>query len=175
MTPFPDLSDEAIKRLCNAMLAACQRRYENRRTVTETTAWAEFQSLNKEVVTLYNIIEEAAAVIEALVAPVEAETDLDQGAVIGACDAALSPNPAPKPPSSIAVPVAPTRRYRHFKGNVYEVLMEGVRSEASLQPCVVYRDVSAGFVWVRRADEFHGTLPDGRKRFALLPGAGEAK
>ena len=45
-------------------------------------------------------------------------------------------------------------RYRHYKGNVYEVIAEG-KIEATLEPCVVYRALyGEGEVWVRLTADF---------------------
>ena len=51
-----------------------------------------------------------------------------------------------------AVAAIPAGRYRHFKGNEYEVLCIAHHSE-TLAPLVVYRALyGAGEVWVRPAE-----------------------
>lgn len=45
-------------------------------------------------------------------------------------------------------------RYRHYKGNEYEVIAQG-KIEATLEPCVVYRALyGEGDVWVRPTADF---------------------
>ena len=62
-------------------------------------------------------------------------------------------------------------RYRHFKGNEYEVLFIAKHSE-TLEPMVVYRALyGEGGVWVRPASMWNETVErDGRtmKRFELM-------
>lgn len=49
-------------------------------------------------------------------------------------------------------------RYRHFKGNEYEVIGLARHSE-SLEPMVVYRALyGEGGLWVRPAQMFSGTV-----------------
>ncbi len=49
-------------------------------------------------------------------------------------------------------------KYRHFKGNEYEVLCIGKHSE-TLEPMVVYRALYGdGDVWVRPLSMFVGTV-----------------
>ena len=72
-----------------------------------------------------------------------------------------------------ALPATPTGRYRHYKGNEYEVLGAARHSE-TLEPLVVYRPLynDTGW-WVRPYDMFTGTLEvDGvlRLRFERLAG-----
>ena len=51
-----------------------------------------------------------------------------------------------------------TGRYRHFKGNEYEVLAVARHSE-TLEPMVVYRALyGEGGVWVRPLDMFLDTV-----------------
>ena len=53
--------------------------------------------------------------------------------------------------SSKELPKIKPGRYRHFKGNEYEVLYLAIHSE-SLKPMVVYRALySEGGIWVRPA------------------------
>lgn len=62
-------------------------------------------------------------------------------------------------------------RYRHFKGNEYEVLYVGYDSE-TLEEVVIYRALYGdGDVWVRRKDMFLETVcRDGKtvKRFEYI-------
>lgn len=62
------------------------------------------------------------------------------------------------------------QQYRHYKGGEYEVAATGFL-EDSLTPCVVYRSLETGIVWVRSADDFLGvvTLENGQQpRFQLM-------
>lgn len=43
--------------------------------------------------------------------------------------------------------------YRHFKGNLYEVLCVGKDSE-TLEDLVVYKHIDDGKIWVRKMDMF---------------------
>ena len=62
-------------------------------------------------------------------------------------------------------------KYRHFKGNEYEVIAIALHSE-SLEEMVVYRDLNnEGKVWVRPASMWNETVVrDGEsfKRFLFL-------
>ena len=62
-------------------------------------------------------------------------------------------------------------KYRHFKGNEYEVLFIGKSSE-TLEDVVVYRDLNGEHtVWVRPASMWNETvIRDGKeyKRFTLM-------
>lgn len=62
-------------------------------------------------------------------------------------------------------------KYRHFKGNEYEVLYVAKHSE-TLEPMVVYRALYGDFgVWVRPASMWNETVEkDGKvfKRFTLI-------
>ena len=56
-------------------------------------------------------------------------------------------------------------RYRHFKGNEYEVLFVARHSE-TLEPMVVYRALyGEGGVWVRPASMWHETVVRDGKSF----------
>lgn len=65
----------------------------------------------------------------------------------------------------------PSGRYRHFKGNEYEVIGIARHSE-SVEPMVVYRALYGdGGLWVRPADMWNETVErDGKtyKRFEKL-------
>jgi hypothetical protein len=57
---------------------------------------------------------------------------------------------APNPPATTVAP----GRYRHYKGNRYEVIGTAARSE-TLEPMVVYRPLyGEGGLWVRPAAMF---------------------
>lgn len=45
------------------------------------------------------------------------------------------------------------QRYRHYKGGEYEIVATGFL-EDSETPCVVYRSLEKGIVWVRTAKNF---------------------
>jgi len=72
-----------------------------------------------------------------------------------------------------SLPATPTGRYRHYKGNLYEVLGAARHSE-TLAPMVVYRPLyGEGGLWVRPHAMFFETVTiDGRTqpRFARLDG-----
>lgn len=56
-------------------------------------------------------------------------------------------------------------RYRHFKGNEYEVLYVATHSE-TMEPMVVYRALyGEGGVWVRPADMWNEEIVRDGKRF----------
>ena len=60
-----------------------------------------------------------------------------------------------------AVAAIPKGRYRHYKGNEYEVLEIAKHSE-TLEAMVVYRALyGAGEVWVRPAEMWNETVGDG--------------
>ena len=67
-------------------------------------------------------------------------------------------------------------KYRHYKGNFYEVLSLATHSE-TLEPMVVYRALyGEKGVWVRPASMWNETVatPDGdKKRFEYVGGADE--
>ena len=57
-----------------------------------------------------------------------------------------------------AVRTIPTGRYRHFKGNLYEVISIARHSETT-EPMVVYRALyGEGGVWVRPAEMWNETV-----------------
>lgn len=47
----------------------------------------------------------------------------------------------------------PNDVYRHYKGELYEIVTTGF-IETTLEPCVVYRSVATHMVWVRTAKDF---------------------
>ena len=63
-------------------------------------------------------------------------------------------------------------RYRHFKGNEYEVLYLATHSE-TMEPMVVYRALygERGF-WVRPASMWNETVERGGENFLALHKAG---
>ena len=64
-----------------------------------------------------------------------------------------------------AVQSIPTGRYRHFKGNLYEVLAIARHSEDE-SPLVVYRPLyGEGGVWVRPAEMWNETVTRDGKTF----------
>ena len=64
-----------------------------------------------------------------------------------------------------AVRTIPPGRYRHFKGNLYEVLAIARHSE-TLKPMVVYRALyGEGGVWVRPAEMWNETITRDGKTF----------
>lgn len=59
----------------------------------------------------------------------------------------------------------PCGRYRHYKGNEYEVTGIALHSE-TLEPMVVYRALyGSGELWVRPARMWNETVSTGEKRF----------
>jgi len=64
-------------------------------------------------------------------------------------------------------------RYRHFKGNEYEVLFTATHSE-TLEPYVVYRALyGEGGLWVRPASMWNETVERDGKRFRRFTYLGE--
>ena len=73
-----------------------------------------------------------------------------------------------------AIKTIPLGRYRHFKGNEYEVTAIARHSE-TLEPLVVYKSLCGeGETWVRPASMWNEPASDGsgRKRFEWV---GESK
>ena len=59
-------------------------------------------------------------------------------------------------------------RYRHFKGNEYEVIDVATHTE-TLEEFVVYRALyGERKLWVRPKEMFFGLTDDGRKRFVYI-------
>lgn len=69
-------------------------------------------------------------------------------------------------------------RWRHYKGNAYEVLYTARHSE-TLEPMVVYRALyGEGGVWVRPAEMWNETVTDHGKavrRFTFIKGNDEKR
>jgi len=63
--------------------------------------------------------------------------------------------------------VVPAGTYRHFKGNLYQVLFCARHSE-DLGVLVVYKDVNNSMTWARPLEEFLRALPNGDDRFLLV-------
>ena len=62
----------------------------------------------------------------------------------------------------------PCGKYRHYKGNEYEVTGIAIHSE-TLEPMVVYRALySNGELWVRPASMWNETVSTGEKRFTFI-------
>jgi len=67
-----------------------------------------------------------------------------------------------------AVKSIPTGKYRHYKGNEYDVLGIAKHSE-TLEPMVVYRALYGdGGLWTRPAEMWNETVKTGEKRFAKI-------
>jgi len=56
------------------------------------------------------------------------------------------------------------KRYRHFKGGIYEVICEARYSEMPME-LVIYRSLDTGLIWARPDWMFYGYTEDGKKRF----------
>ena len=64
----------------------------------------------------------------------------------------------------------PCGKYRHYKGNEYEVTGIARHSE-TLEPMVVYRALYGdGELWVRPAEMWNETVKTGAKRFERVSG-----
>ena len=62
----------------------------------------------------------------------------------------------------------PCGKYRHYKGNEYEVTGIAIHSE-TLEPMVVYRALYGnGELWVRPALMWNETVSTGEKRFTFI-------
>jgi len=76
------------------------------------------------------------------------------------------------------LPEVPTGRYRHYKGNEYE-LIGAVRHSETLQPLALYRPLyGEGALWVRPYAMFFETVViDGvvQPRFARIDAAAQAE
>jgi hypothetical protein len=54
-------------------------------------------------------------------------------------------------------------RYRHYRGGLYEIVATGFLEDTEA-PCVVYRSLERGTVWVRTAKNFLETIEhDGKE------------
>ena len=58
-------------------------------------------------------------------------------------------------------------KYKHFKGNLYEVLFCARHSE-DLKPMVIYKSLEDNQTWARPLDEFEKPLPNGGSRFEFI-------
>ena len=62
----------------------------------------------------------------------------------------------------------PAGKYRHYKGNEYEVLFIARHSE-TCEPMVIYRALYGdGGVWARPAEMWNETVADGVLRFTRI-------
>ena len=67
-----------------------------------------------------------------------------------------------------AVREIPAGKYRHYKGNEYEVLCIAKHSE-TLEPMVIYRALyGEGGIWARPAAMWNETVAGGMRRFMRL-------
>ena len=67
-----------------------------------------------------------------------------------------------------AVREIPAGKYRHYKGNEYEVLYIARHSE-TLEPMVIYRALyGEGGIWARPAAMWNETVAGGMRRFTRL-------
>jgi hypothetical protein len=59
--------------------------------------------------------------------------------------------------------------YKHFKGNVYQIVNHSVMGATDPNTLfVVYRSSTDGTLWMREQEEFMGFHENGQKRFELL-------
>lgn len=65
--------------------------------------------------------------------------------------------------------------YKHFKGHIYEFVMEARSADDPSKYYVVYADIEGTGVWCRDSSEFFGVLEDGTRRFTpiWIPGVDE--
>ncbi len=62
-------------------------------------------------------------------------------------------------------PLLWTRYYRHYKGDIYQILDISLNNDRpvlyadTLQPVIVYRNIKTGITYVRSRDEFFGEVP----------------
>ena len=67
-----------------------------------------------------------------------------------------------------AVKTIPAGKYRHYKGNEYEVIGIAKHSE-TLEPMVVYKALyGENGLWVRPASMWNETVKDGHRRFEKI-------
>lgn len=60
------------------------------------------------------------------------------------------------------------KKYRHYKGNVYEVIAIGKHSE-TVEDMVVYKSLKNGDVWIRPKYMWNDIVNnDGTRRFSLI-------
>ena len=70
-----------------------------------------------------------------------------------------------------AIAAIPAGKYRHYKGNFYEVIGIARHSE-TLEPMVVYRALyGEGGIWVRPAEMWNETVAEGVLRFTRVEDA----
>ena len=62
-------------------------------------------------------------------------------------------------------PKSKRKRYRHYKGGIYEVICEAAHHTESLECLVIYKNVKTGEIWARPDWMFYGYTEDGTKRF----------
>lgn len=59
-------------------------------------------------------------------------------------------------------------KYRHYKGNAYEIIAIGKHSE-TLEDMIVYKSVKTGDIWVRPYSMWNETVDDrGTLRFTFV-------
>ncbi len=60
------------------------------------------------------------------------------------------------------------KKYRHYKGNIYEIIALGKHSE-TCEDVIVYKSVKTGEVWVRPKYMWNETVDEnGTLRFTLV-------
>ena len=59
------------------------------------------------------------------------------------------------------------KKYRHYKGNVYEVIALAKHSETG-EDMVVYQNVKKGDVWVRPKSMWNEKISEGLLRFMII-------
>ena len=59
-------------------------------------------------------------------------------------------------------------KYRHYKGNIYEIIAIGKHSE-TLEDVIVYKSIKTGDIWVRPYSMWNETVDDrGTLRFTFV-------
>ena len=59
-------------------------------------------------------------------------------------------------------------KYRHYKGNMYEIIAIGKHSE-TLEDMIVYKSIKTGDIWVRPYSMWNETVDDiGTLRFTFV-------
>lgn len=59
------------------------------------------------------------------------------------------------------------KKYRHYKGNIYEIIALAKHSE-TCEDMVVYKNVDKGDVWVRPKSMWNEKISEGLGRFTLI-------